>query len=99
VQEKPNTVRETTQRDVEPSFPDRYAKIPANGQFCEYSGLGHSRLYQLLNGPAKNFVRVASLREPGAKRGTRLFHVGDLLRFLNRLAEEQRGESSNTINP
>ena len=74
-------------------FPDRYAPIPPNGRRCDFSGLGHARLYQLLNGPARPFVRVASLREPGAKRGTRLFHVGDLLNYLDRLAAEQAGDS------
>jgi hypothetical protein len=34
-------------------------------------------------------VRVVSLREEGAKRGTTLFHVGDLMRYLDKLAEEQ----------
>jgi len=77
---------------VEPGasrHPDRYSPIPANGNKCEFTGLGHARLYQLFNGPAKDFVRVASLREPGKKRGTRLFHVGDLLAYLDRLAAEQ----------
>jgi len=88
--------REAFGSTVEPSagrFLDRYSPIPPNGKKCEFTGLGHSRLYQLLNGPAKAFVRVASLREPGAKRGSRLFHVGDLLNYLDRLAAEQAAES------
>jgi hypothetical protein len=87
----PNVIGAT----VEPGagrFLDRYSPIPANGKKCEFTGLGHARLYQLLNGPAKDFVRVASLREPGKKRGTRLFHVGDLLAYLDRLAAEQAAE-------
>ena len=78
-------------------FPDRYAPIPPNGRKCEFSGLGHARLYQLLDGAAKPFVRVASLREPGARRGTRLFHVGDLLRYFDRLAAEQAARSADQI--
>jgi hypothetical protein len=71
------------------SFPDRYSPIPPNGRRCEFTGLGHSRLYQLLDGLAKDHVRVASLRESGAKRGTRIFHVGDMLRFLDGLAAQR----------
>jgi hypothetical protein len=83
------------------SFPDRYSPIPPNGQKCAFTGLGHSRMYQLLNGPAKPYVRVASLREPGTARGTTLFHVGDMLGYLNSLAQhrvledqEHRAEST-----
>src|SRR5260370_37543836 len=74
---------------------DRYAQFPANGRRCEFTGLGHSRFYQLLDGPAKDHVRVASLKEPGKKRGTRLFHVGDLLRYLDGLATKQAADRSN----
>lgn len=76
---------QTADRD----YPNRYAPIVPNGEKCQFTGLGHARLYQLLNGPARKHVRVASLREPGKTRGTRLFHVGDLLRFLDKLASEQ----------
>lgn len=86
----------TGSRSGSDTFPDRYAPIPPNGKKCEFTGLGHARLYQLLNGPAKAFVRVASLREPDAKRGTRLFHVGDLLNYFNRLAVEQAADSAET---
>ena len=70
-------------------FPDRWTPIPANGAKCEWTGLGHGRCYQLLNGLARKHVRTASIREPGASRGTRLFHVGDMLRFLDALARKQ----------
>jgi hypothetical protein len=78
-------------------YPDRYAQFPANGRRCEFSGLGHGRFYQLLDGPAKDHVRVASLKEPGKKRGTRLFHVGDLLRYLDGLAAAQAADSPNPV--
>ena len=92
----PSLYREPIGSPVVPSasrFLDRDAPIPANGKKCDFTGLGHGRLYQLLNGPARAFVRVASLRAPGAKRGSRLFHVGDLLNYLDRLAAEQAAGS------
>jgi hypothetical protein len=57
--------------------------IPANGQSCPYTGLKHARLYKLLgeNGAAREFVRVVNRKT--------LFHVGDMLRFLDNLALEQ----------
>lgn len=87
--ENRNCRRSESEQSEEHFYPDRYAPIPPNGRRCEFTGLGHSRLYQLLDGLAKDHVRVASLREPGAKRGTRIFHVGDMLRFLDRLAAQQ----------
>lgn len=79
----------------EARYPNRYSAVPANGRKCEFCGLGHSRLYQLLNGPARHHVRVASLRGPGKTRGTRLFHVGDLLRYLDGLAVDQLADLPN----
>ena len=70
-------------------YPDRYAPIPPNGGHCEISGLGHARMYALLNGPAAPHVRVANLRESGKKRGKTLFHVGDLLRYFDQLAAQR----------
>jgi hypothetical protein len=66
--------------------------LPANGQHCEYSGLGHTRLYRLLCNPgdARAHVRLASLRKPGQARTTGLYRVGDLVAYLLRLAEEQK---------
>ena len=75
-------------------FPDRYSPIPPNGRHCPFTGLGHSRLYQLLKGPAKPYVRVASLREPRATRGTTLFHVGDMLGYLDSLAAQRSTKGS-----
>jgi hypothetical protein len=72
-------------------YPDRYAPIPPNGKRCEYTGLRHAKLYHILSpgGPVRKKVRVANLRTPGAKRGQTLFHVGDMLRYLDELAGEQ----------
>jgi hypothetical protein len=74
-------------------YPDRYTPIPANGLRCEFTGLRHAKLYHLLSAgsPARKRVRVANLRNPGAKRGQTLFHVGDMLRYLDEVAGEQTG--------
>jgi hypothetical protein len=70
-------------------YPNRYATIPPNGRRCEFTGLGHAKLYHILSteGIARRQVRVANLRTPGAARGQTLFHVGDMLRFLDELAD------------
>ena|GEM_PF-1256780 len=73
-------------------YPNRYSPIPPNGRRCEFTGLGHAKLYQLLSpgGLARGQVRVANVRTPGTARGLTLFHVGDLLRFLDALAAAGR---------
>ena len=70
-------------------YPNRYATIPPNGRRCEFTGLGHAKLYQIpgTDGIARRKVRVANLRMPGTARGQTLFHVGDMLRWLDELAE------------
>jgi hypothetical protein len=72
-------------------YPNSYASIPANGQSCPHTGLKHAHLYKLLgqDGAAREFVRVVNLRHPKARHGKTLFHVGDMLRFLDNLAFEQ----------
>lgn len=79
--------QETLARPAE--YPNRYATIPPNGRRCEFTGLGHAKLYQILgsDGIARCKVRVANLRMPGTVRGQTLFHVGDMLRFLDELAQ------------
>jgi hypothetical protein len=69
-------------------YPNRYTPIPPNGGRCEFTGLRHAKLYHLLQagGPVRKRVRVANLRTPGAARGQTLFHVGDMLRYLDELA-------------
>ncbi len=72
-------------------YPNRYTPIPPNGKRCEFTGMKHAKLYHILNvgGIARNKVRVANLRSPGTSRGQTLFHVGDMLRFLDELAADQ----------
>ena len=70
---------------------DRWTPIPPNGQRCQFTGLKHAKLYHILSGDGhvRKRVRVVNLRTPGATRGQTLFHVGDMLRFLDELAREQ----------
>lgn len=82
----------------EPSAPanpqlERWSPIPPNGQSCQFTGLKHAKLYDLLGGDgiARPHVRVVNLRTPGAKRGQTLFHVGDMLQFLDTLSRHQGG--------
>ena len=88
-------IEETLERP--PEYPNRYATIPPNGRRCEFTGLGHAKLYQILglNGVARRYVRVANLRTPGAARGQTLFLVGDMLRFLDGLAQESQVATAN----
>ena len=74
---------------------DRWSPIPPNGQRCQFTGLKHAKLYHLLESGdvVRKHVRVVNLRTPGATRGQTLFHVGDMLQFLDELAREQ-GESA-----
>lgn len=72
-------------------YPNRYAHIPPNRKVCPFTGLKHGHLYKLLGpgGRARDFVRVVTLKEPRARHGKTLFHLGDMLLFLDSIAEEQ----------
>jgi hypothetical protein len=85
--------------DQRRDYPNCYAAIPANGKVCPHTGLRHAQMYVLLSkeGAARPFVRVANLRQPRSKKGKTLFHVGDFLHFLDRLADAQ--ESGNLRTP
>jgi len=73
-------------------YPNCYAAIPRNGAVCPHTGLKHTQMYGLLTdgGMARPHVRVVNLRQPGSTKGKTLFHVGDFLRFLDELAEQQQ---------
>ena len=74
-------------------YPNCYACLPPNrsGSVCPHTGLRHAHLAKLLKpgGQAAKHVRVVALREPGARRGKTLFHVGDMLQWLDGLASSQ----------
>jgi hypothetical protein len=40
-------------------------------------------------GLARDYVHVANLRSPGARQGKTIFHLGDMLRFLDLMAADQ----------
>ena len=83
----------TDNAPVPPKYPNAYASLPPNkpGAVCPHTGLRHAHLAKLLRkgGRASSRVRVVCLREPGARHGKTLFHVGDMLRWLDDLASLQ----------
>jgi len=76
---------------TEKCYPDKWTEIPPNGKVCPFTGLKHGKLYSMLgkNGIARPHVRVANLRDPRARQGKTIFHVGDMFRFLDFLAAQQ----------
>lgn len=73
------------------SYPDIWTEIPPNGKICAHTGLKHAKLYSLLRkgGIGRPYVRIANLRDPGAKQAKTIFHLGDMLRFFDTLAAKQ----------
>ena len=85
----------------ETEYPNVWCEIPPNGKICPHTGLKHAKFYSLFakGGLARPHVRVANLRDPGAKQAKTLFHLGDMLRFLDNLATAQgSGQLSNRSN-
>jgi hypothetical protein len=74
-------------------YPNAYAALPKNSKevTCPHTGLHHAHLAKLLKpgGLAAGHVRVIALREPGARHSKTLFHVGDMLKWLDGLAAKQ----------
>ena len=54
---------------------------PRGGGLEFYSGLSRSKLYEL---EAAGKIRSVSIREPGAQKGCRLFHLESILKFIER---------------
>lgn len=80
---------------TDPQTLNFFRPIPPNGRRCPFSGLSHASMYRfLVYGKARQFVRVASLRQPGQARAQTLYHVGDLVSYLSRLSEAQRSEAA-----
>lgn len=80
-----------TDRSTTGEYPDIWCEIPPNGKTCPHTGLKHAKLYSLFakGGLARQHVRVANLRNPGAKQGKTIFHLGDFMQFLDELAAQQ----------
>lgn len=83
-----HNVEVIVEETAKPTYPNCYAAIPSNGKVCPHTGLKHTHMYSLLSssGRARPYVRVVNLRQPGARKGKTLFHVGDFIRFLDGLA-------------
>ncbi len=94
----PETERKSTEREF---YPNAYIAIPPNGKACAITGLKHAHLYKLLTGKgkAREYVRVVNLKVPGAKKGKTLFHAGDMLRFLDKIALEQNSGAAALSGP
>ena len=88
---KTKTIEIASDESTTPGYVNCYAAIPPNGKVCSFTGMRHTHLYTMLSvgGSARPFVRVVNLREPGASKGKTLFHVGDMLGFLDELAARQ----------
>jgi len=68
---------------------NRYLPTPKNGNQCPISGMGHARFYaKVINGEGRKHVRIVDMKEPNQSRGTKFYHAGDLLCWLNSLAEQ-----------
>lgn len=56
--------------------------------FC---GFSRAKLYELAG---KNLIRSVSIREPGAVKGTRLFHLGSILTYIEKCETEASAASA-----
>ncbi len=55
-----------------------------------FSGFSRAKLYQLA---AEGKIRSVSIREPGAIKGTRLFHLGSILAYIEKCEAEATVEN------
>lgn len=56
-----------------------------------FSGFSRAKLYELAG---KNLIRSVSIREPGAVKGTRLFHLASILAYIERCEAEANAASA-----
>lgn len=59
-------------------YPDRWIKAPTKGRE-PVTGLTRPALYDLARAGK---IKCAAIRKPGALRGSRLFHLGSILAFI-----------------
>lgn len=62
-----------------------YIRLPKQGQACPWTGLGRSKLWEILQ---TGRVRSVCLRKPGALKGARLVNLESLLCYLRALETE-----------
>jgi hypothetical protein len=55
-----------------------WIRPPKTGQE-PYTGIARTKLFELAK---LGHIRSTSLREPGQRKGTRLFHLGSILEFI-----------------
>ena len=66
----------------------KWIRLPVRGH-CPYTGLSRAAYYQLITA---NKIRTASLRRPGALRGTRLIWLPSIMTYLDRFATDGMAE-------
>lgn len=60
----------------------KWIRLPVRGH-CPHTGLSRAAYYELIQA---NKIRTASLRRPGALRGTRLVWLPSIMAYLDRFA-------------
>jgi hypothetical protein len=65
-----------------------WVRLPKPKTRCAYSGLSRTTLVELIE---RREVRSITLRQPGATRGIRLFHLPSLNAYIARLDFDQNG--------
>ncbi len=65
-------------------YPAKWIRLPVRGH-CPHTGLSRAAYYQLITA---NKIRTASLRRPGALRGTRLVWLPSIMSYLDRFATD-----------
>lgn len=66
----------------ESKFPAKWIRLPTRGH-CPHTGLTRGAFYELIKA---NKIRTASLKKPGAMRGTRLVWLPSLMSHLEKFA-------------
>jgi hypothetical protein len=59
-----------------------------------FTGFSRAKLYELAG---KNLIRSVSIREPGAIKGTRLFHLQSILDYIEKCEAEAAAVSVETV--
>ncbi len=90
----PATAPESRRSSITPTLSERLAeregklpvwiRCPKSGPE-HYSGFSRAKLYELATSGA---IRSVSIRKPGQVRGTRLFHLGSILKFVEECERE-----------
>jgi hypothetical protein len=84
---------------VDAIFRRTFRRIPAPQEECPFTGLNRGQFYELfkLRAEGKPVIRTASpLREKDQKHGARHYNLGDAMRYMKQLAEQQDRETSKT---